>query len=132
MTSKLIKENLIKNLLVIIIAGLFYPLIFNSVSGINPEQMNNFLLILSILLVTVSFANFAFMYEKSKLNSVAYKILSHITTCIFLLLTALILESLVLCVKAVYPSFYTMIMVFSVMLYVGIIFYDMWDISRFE
>lgn len=132
MVSKLIKENLLKNLLVLVTAGLLYPLIFNSISGIQPEQMNDFLLILSIFLVTASFANFAFTYEKSKLNLFWHKIISHTATFFFLLLTALILESLILCVKVVYPSFSAMILIFSILLYVGIIFYDIWDISRFE
>ena len=127
-----IRDNVIKNIIILIIAAIFYPIFSNKLSTITAEAMNNFLLVISILLVTVSFADFAFTYEKSKLQTVKGRILSHSTTFIFVLLTALLLEVMVLAVKTVYPAFYGMIFGFSVLLYIGIVLYDFWDLFRNE
>lgn len=126
------KTHLIKNALVIVIAGIFWPVISKALSQIKFEQMNDFLLILSMLLMVLSFANFAFTYEKSKLKTKTGRFLSYISTFIFMLLTALLLESMILAVKTVYPSFYVMIFGFAVLLYIGIVLYDFWDLFRAE
>ncbi len=124
------KECVIKNIIVVIVGLGFWPILSGILSHIKVEQMNDFLLTISILLVTVSFPNFAFTYEKSKLNTKFLKILSHGATGIFILLTALLLESMVLAVQVVYPFFYLPILLMSVLLYIGIIFFDLWDILR--
>jgi len=130
MTSNYIKENVAKNIVLAVITMLFYPVIFQSLAPIKPEQINNFLVIISMLLVTVSFANFAFTYEKSNLQTKAGKLLAYSATGIFMLLTAILLESIVLSVKIVYPSFHTMIFCFSILTYLGVILYDFWDLMR--
>lgn len=130
--SKYFKQNLVKNLFIILIAAFFWPLLSKTLNQIQAEQMNDFLLTISILLVTVSFPNFAFTYEKSKLKTASGKFLSYSATGIFMLLTALLLESVVLAVKIVYPFFYTITLGFSILLYLGIILYDLWDIIRAE
>lgn len=126
------KTHLIKNALVIIIAIIFWPVISQALSQIKFEQANDFLLILSMLLMVASFANFAFTYEKSKLKTKTGRFLSYISTFIFMLLTALLLESMILAVKTVYPSFYIMIFGFAIFLYIGIVLYDFWDLFRAE
>ncbi|MEK7171528.1 MAG: hypothetical protein AAB739_01335 [Patescibacteria group bacterium] len=130
--NSLIKKHLIKNVLIVFITIIFYPVISRSLNQIKIEQMNDFLLILSILLMISSFANFAFTYEKSKLKTKSGSILSYYSTFVFMLLTALLLESMVLAVKVVYPSFYVMIFEFAILLYIGIILYDFWDLFRAE
>jgi len=129
-TNSYVRENVIKNILILIIAAIFYPVFSNALSTINAEAMNNFLLVISMLLVTVSFANFAFTYEKSNLQSAREKMLSYGAVFIFMLLTVLLLEVMVLTVKIVYPSLYGIILGFSVLLYVGIMLYDFWDLFR--
>lgn len=129
-SNSLIKKNVVKNILVLVIAFCFYPIIAKSLTQIKFEQTNDFLLVISMLLVTVSFANFVFTYKKSRLETKGGKLLSHFTTGVFLLLTALLLESIILAVKVVYPSFYGMILSFSILLYLGIILYDFWDLMR--
>jgi magnesium-transporting ATPase (P-type) len=130
MVSNSYKENLIKNAIIIIIAAFLWPVISNSINQIGLGQISDFLLIISMLLVTVCFANFAFTYEKSKLDSLAGKLLSHSATFTFILLIALLLESIVLAVKIIYPSFYTIIFGFTILLYIGIVLYDFWDFLR--
>jgi hypothetical protein len=125
-----LKENIVKNLVIVIIAFLFFGDIKVQLQFIDAAKMGDFLFIVSILLVTVSFANFAFSYEHAGLRSLTVRLLSHFTTFIFLLLTALLLEAFVISVNIVYPSLSTLIFVFSFLLYVSIALYDFWDLLR--
>ncbi|MBP9718605.1 hypothetical protein KBD59_04915 [Candidatus Gracilibacteria bacterium] len=129
-TNSCIKENIVKNIFVLTIAVLLYPIISKALEQIKFEQTSDFLLIISMFLVTVCFANFAFTYEKSNIQTKAGKLLAHFATGLFMVLIALLLESIVLAVKVVYPSFYVLIILFSVLLYVGVILYDFWDLMR--
>ena len=130
--TKYIKENIIKHTIVLAIVVFLYPVILESLSKIKFEQTNDFLLTISTLLVTVCFANFAFTYEKSKLKTFTGKFLSHSATGIFLLLIGLLLESMIIAVKTIYPFFYFIIFGFAILLYIGIVLYDFWDILRAE
>lgn len=130
--SKTVRDNLIKNILVVLIAALAHPYLSDTLSTIKASDMGNFLLIISILLVTVCFPLFAFTYEKSRLSRPIQKIISHATTFVFLILSAFLLESMTLVVKFIYPSLYGLISSFSILLYVGIVLYDFWDLLRVE
>jgi len=57
-------------------------------------------------------------------------VISHGATFVFILLTLLLLESMTLAVKLVYPSFFGIILFFVSLLYIGIILYDFWDLDR--
>jgi len=71
MSKKLlhIKENIIKNIILVFLALVAWPLLSNALMDLKAEQTNDFLLVVSMLLVTACFANFAFTYEKSRLTS---------------------------------------------------------------
>lgn len=127
----LIKENIIKNILVVLFSFLVLFFTAKPIYEIQAAQINDFLLIISILLVTVCFANFAFSYEKSKLKSVKERFFSHLTTFVFLLLLLLLLlENLVIAVGAVYPTLKEMLFFLSFLLYFGNVLFDFWDIER--
>jgi hypothetical protein len=83
-----------------------------------------------MLLVTACFANFAFSYENSEISNLGNRLLSHFATFIFMLLIAFFLEAIVVGVQLVYPSLFFVILVFSVLLYVGVALYDFWDFLR--
>ena len=125
-----IKENLVKNLIVIVCCFLFYPSLKNSLIAVSTEIMGNLVLVISIFLVTVSFASFAFTYEKININSLGSRLLAHSATFLFLLLTALLLETMVIAIGVAYPSLYGMAIVFAMLLYTSIILYDIWDLFR--
>lgn len=132
MKNSYIKDNIIKNILVLVIGAFIYPIILKSLVQIRFEQTNDFLLIVSMLLVTVCFANFAFTYEKSKLQTRSGKVLAHSATGVFMLLIVLLLESITVAVGVVYPSFHALIILFSILLYVGVVLYDFWDLMRYS
>jgi len=126
-----IKENVIKNVLVIIIGILIYPIILQSLIGVESgQQTNDFFLVISMLLVTVCFANFGFTYEKCDLTTRSGKIFSHSATFVFILLIAVLLESIVLMMKIVYPLLSNIIFWFAVLLYLGVVLHDFWDLLK--
>lgn len=125
------KVNIWKNVLIVVCAVVSIPTLSRAINTIKSGQMSNdFLLIISMLLVTACFANFAFTYEKSALEIRKGKYLSHAATFVFMLLIATLLESIVITAKTLYPSFYTIILGFAILLYVGVVLYDLWDFSR--
>jgi hypothetical protein len=128
----LIYENIFKNIFIIILSLILYPLVIKPIKEIGVEQMNDFLLILSILLVSVCFANFEFSYQKSKIESLGERMFLHIVVIPFGLLLTLLLLSLVTAVGVVYPTLELTILLFSFLLYIGMILYDFWDILRAE
>jgi len=126
----IVKENLIKNLIVGICVFLFYTNLRQGIAGITIESIPTLLSVISILLVTVCFANFAFTYEKIQLESLGSRILAHSATFLFLLITALLLEAMAISIGIAYPSLYAISVIFSILLYVSIILYDFWDLFR--
>jgi hypothetical protein len=128
--DSIIKENFFKNFVIVVLVFLFYGPISNSLATLPSEAIGDFLFVISILLVTVSFANFAFTYESSKMNTVGSTLLSHSATFVFMLLTALLLEVMVIAIGDIYPSLYVLTIIFSIILYIGIILYDFWDLFR--
>jgi hypothetical protein len=124
------KENLIKHILILCVAFFSFNSIYFSVISVPVNDMGNLLSIISILLVTVCFANFAFTYNNSKTENIQMRILAHFTTFIFLLLTALLLEVLVISVGVTYHSMYNLVLGFSALLYLGIVLYDFWDFFK--
>jgi hypothetical protein len=125
-----IKENLIKNLIVVALAFLLYSSIYTGLNSIDSVKILSFLSVISMLLVTVCFANFAFSYEHTNINSFSLRILSHVATFIFMLLLALLLETLVISIRIVYPSLFAITLIFSLLLYAGVALYDFWDLFR--
>lgn len=127
-----VQENIVKNILILVIALLFYPLLKSSLDEISLDETGNLLLVISMFLVTVCFANFEFTYEKSQLDNPLGKWLATGSTAIFMFLIALLLEAIILIIKLIYPSFFGLFFGFSVLLYTGIVIYDFWDLIRTE
>ena len=128
--QKLVWENVWKNLLVVLVTAGAAPLIQTSVRILTPESLGNFLLVVSMLLVTVCFANFAFTYKDSNLQSGSVRLLSHVATFLFLLLIALLLVAMTIGIGIVYPSLFSFFSIFSVLLYIAVALYDFWDLLR--
>ncbi len=58
-----LRENILKNIFIIIVTLSFIPVLSRALGQIQLGQMNDFLLIISMFLVTVCFANFSFTYK---------------------------------------------------------------------
>ena len=127
---RLIKENIVKNIFILFFSVIFYFPLLQVLKQIQPFQLNDFLLILSILIVAICFANFTFTYEKSNILLLSQRMFSHFVTFMFMLLLALMLETLVISIGFVYPQLYSIIFVFSALLYLSVALYDFWDILK--
>ena len=125
-----LKENLIKNLLAILAALLSYGFIYSSLRAIYADQAGNLLNVISMLLVTVCFANFAFSYEHVDFDKMKFRFLAHLATFIFMLLIAVFLETIVAIVGIQYPSFAPVAFWFAILLYLGVALFDFWDFFR--
>lgn len=133
MHKTLIKENLIKNLLVIICTVFGYKFIVDSTGGgVDVSQSGNLFSMISMLLVVVCFANFAFTYEKSKMNSLYSRLLSHACTFVLLFLLSCLLVALIASVKVFMPSLHGLVIWFSILIYLAVVLYDFWDVLRFR
>jgi len=127
-----VQMNFLKNILIIIFALGLLPILAKSIHDIQLEQSSNLLLVISMLLVTVCFANFEFTYAKSEMNKPSGTFLALCSTFIFMFLIAIQLEYIVLIIKEIYPTVFPMFVGMSVLLYIGMILYDFWDLVRME
>jgi len=128
--NKIIWENVYKHILIILLALVFYPLINNKVVSLGNVGFDNLLMVISILLVTVCFANFGFSYENSYIESFGIRMLSHFATFLFLLLTAWLLIVLYDIINIAFPALGEITLVFSILLYLAVALYDFWDLLR--
>lgn len=126
-----LRENLIKNIVLIILLIIGYFIIqdsFNVTNFSDKIAAGNFLVAISILAVTACFGNFAFTYEKVA-NNLRARYLAHITTGILMLLIGLSLEMTAVLVQNFVGDF--PVFNFSLMLlYIGSVLFDFWDIQR--
>lgn len=130
MLKKLLWQNVWKNVLVLAISAVLWPSIGDSFRSIDGANFGNLLMIISILLVTVCFANFAFTYKNSNINSSKIRALSHLATFLFLLIIALLLVAMCIGIGIIYPTVYGFILSLSILLYISIVLYDFWDLCR--
>lgn len=131
--KNIFKENLVKNIVVVILLFLAYPAIQNSLSTssitLDHGVIGSLLVAVSILAVTACFGNFAFTYEKIQHGNSKSRLLAHVTTGLLMLLIGLSLEMTSLLAGLLIENFY--IFNFSlVILYLASVLYDFWDTKR--
>lgn len=87
--ANIIKENLIKNMMIIFFLILLYPLIKDVLNSSklssDPASAGSLVVVTSVIAVTACFGNFAFTYEKIKVKSLFQRYLAHVTTGLFML-----------------------------------------------
>jgi len=125
------REVVIKNIMVVILALAFYNFIYRALKLIYLDQMSDLLTVISMLLVTVCFANFAFSYQHSDFSQIRMRWLAHLATFIFMLLIAVFLEIIVIIIELVYTPIWPLITLLAGLLYLGMALYDFWDFYRF-
>jgi hypothetical protein len=127
---EILEENLLKNLTIALLVILAYRDIYSVMGTIDAAELNNVLLLASIFLVIVCFANFSFTYNIKIIRHPGVQYLSHFVTFLFLLMIAFLLEALDIAIALVYPQLAHMTLVFSLLLYFGLALYDYWDFVR--
>lgn len=125
-------ENIVKNGIALLLSIISYPWMRERLATINNIGLTDFLFVISILLATVCFANFAFTYDKRRMAVKSSRWFAHATTFIFMLLIATTLESMAISVDIIYPSLSSLVTPFTLLLYIGLAMYDFWDLLRVE
>lgn len=123
-------EIFIKNSLLLIIAAAFYPIIKESFSIAEGEDiLNTLILFVGLIIVVPLFANFAFTYELINGESTIHRYLGHLIAFTIMLSTFLLLIMLdVLFLMAVGDIwvFRFILILFAL----AILLYDFWDAAR--
>ena len=131
--KQILKENIIKNILIAITLLLIYPLInqFFLNSGIiqNKPLAGDALVAVSILAVIACFGNFAFSYQSIDIKSRFQRLLAHSTTglLMFAIGTSLIFSNILISI-IIGPFIIVDVLVLAI--YFASIGYDFWDLYR--
>lgn len=137
--KNILKENLIKNILLIIILVASYSWVYETFkpsAKLFTGTIEGSLLVgamvgsISILLVAACFGNFAFTYEKID-HTFHSRFLAHLTTGLFMLLIGLSLEMTSI-VIALFVGKFPVFDLSLLILYVASVLYDFWDLKRSE
>lgn len=123
-------ECLAKNALIVIVTFALYSPLTESLSSIRPEQAPDFLFLISIMLVTACFGNFAFSYEYSIVELWWMRLISHLATFLFMLLIGLLLFAMAIAIEFIHPNLYELVRSFCLLLYFSCAVYDFWDLFR--
>lgn len=135
MVRNIFWENVIKNIIIVFVLLIAYSQIhsflFSSDFTQDKSVIGSLLVVVSILAVTACFGNFAFTYEKIKVDKPVFRLLAHVTTGLLMFLIGLSLELTSVLVKLLVGNFY--ILDFSLLiLYMASVLYDFWDLNRAE
>ena len=129
----ILKENLIKNvLLIIIFIILYFPInsyLMNSIIATDKSLAGDVIIVISLVSVIACFGNFAFSYEKINQVSAPQRLLGHFTTGILMLVIGITLIFLALLVSIIVEHS-IIIDLTLVILYLGCVGYDFWDLFR--
>ena len=134
--KKIIQENILKNILLLIILGLSYnpiqDFILNNQKLLGDNALaGDFLVAVSILAVTACFGNFAFTYEKTKEKKQLNRLLAHSTTGLLMLLIGIALIMTSALGKILIGNF-PALNISLLILYVASVLYDFWDLEKIK
>lgn len=131
MLSQYIKENIIKNVLILLGMLLFYWLIqdFFSSAEIAENNVGNILVAVSIIIVTACFGAFAFTYEKAFMESPPQRYLAHCTTGLLMLIIGLSIICTHFLIGRLMQHYFFIDWIL-ILLYSSVILYDFWDLLR--
>jgi hypothetical protein len=131
--QKVIKENIIKNIILIVILIILYPLIQNFLLNSNlitdKGAAGDIIVVTSVIAVTACFGNFAFTYEKIKKQKSFQRFLAHFITGLFMLIIGISLIFTTILTTIIMDYFF-LIDVTLLLLYLACISYDFWDLYR--
>jgi len=132
MSKRILAENVLKNLIILVILYLTYGNIESFLmSNLAIEQAGNLLVAVSILAVTACFGNFAFTYECTDKGDSVSRLVAHMTTGLLMLVVGISLEMTAIIMNLILRDFWMFNFCLAI-LYAAIMLYDFWDLSRLE
>jgi sensor histidine kinase YesM len=131
--ERIIKENLLKNLILIVLLALLYgPIdnyLLNSNLAADKQSAGNILVATSIIAVIACFGAFAFTYEKINAKKSYARFLAHFTTGLLMLIIGITLIFTTILSSFIMGSF-ILFNIIAVLLYIAVMGYDLWDLLR--
>ncbi len=126
--EKILKENIVKNVILIILFILLYNPILRIVAPISGADLGTLSMIVSILILGSMFGNFTFSYDRSNLKNVYERYLAHLTTGILMFTMGLLFEFTV--AITINIGLGNNFLPITVLIYIAMIGYDFWDLLR--
>jgi hypothetical protein len=133
--KKRYKENLVKNILLIILLVLLYSPIQSYIlrGGLVSDKTSagSILIAVSIIAILAAFGNFEFKYDKVNLNKTAQRYFAHIITGIlmFVMGVSMIMTGILI---SLIMGHFVLIDITLLLLYIACIGYDFWDLVSGE
>ena len=133
--QRIIKENIVKNIILIPLLITFYFLIrdFLVAGGLHLDKTSaaNLLLTTSIIAVIACFGNYAFTYEKINPDKLIQKIIGHGTTFLLMLVIGISLIFTSILTEFIMGKFWIWDLSL-IILYLSSVGFDFWDLSRIK
>lgn len=132
--NKIVKENLFKNIVILIVLAVLYLQIQNFLmSNLSNDKASasSIIVVASIIAVTACFGNFAFTYEKINPKKGFHRFLAHTTTGLLMLLIGISLIFTSVLTTIIMGNFIISDITF-LLLYIASVFYDFWDLFRLD
>ena len=133
--EKIMKEAIMKNIIILVMLGMFYFPINDYLLASNlandKSSAGNIFVGTSIIAVIACFGCFAFTYEKINEKKTYQRYLAHFTTGVLVLAIGI---SLIFTSKliTIIMGHFILVDVTLVLVYLGCVGYDFWDVLRLE
>ena len=124
----LIKQNTLKNITVLLCTIVFTLWVLPYTEEVGESGVDAFLF-LSIFPLGAMFAYFAFSYSSTNLDSARHRALADISTFIFLMIISFSISMATIIGIFTIPALTFPFLALSVLLIVGCLVYDFWDLS---
>jgi len=128
--KKVLIENTIKNLILIVLLFALYSPIVELFKGINYKHYDSLLTTTTLLIMAALFADYAFTYAHTRIKNSIDRYFSHAISFIIMLCTGLMLESVIIIVNLKVSTGVWVITFVSIAFYISLVMYDYWDMLR--
>lgn len=123
----IIKQNILKNLTVILITAVLILWVKPSTTGMESSGLDVFFF-LSIFPLGAMFGYFAFSYSATNLRSTTHRMLADLSTLIFLIIICFSIAFSTLLGTLSSPQLTTPFILLAVLLISGCLIYDFWNL----
>ncbi|MEK9181180.1 MAG: hypothetical protein AAB871_03025 [Patescibacteria group bacterium] len=130
MKQKIIKENIVKNLIIALALVLSYFPIKSFLGSLQIVDYSMVGVISSLLIMAFLFADYAFTYTSSNLGSKWERMLYHSITTIIMYGTGALLEISILAINLGIQKNFVFLGFIAFLFYISLVLYDFWDLNR--
>lgn len=129
MNQKILIENIIKNVILVILLILFYFPLKKFLVQLNMEDYDSILIVSTLLIMAFLFADYAFTYKFANLKNSPERFLAHLTTGIIMFGTGALLECTVVSLNLQIANNFFLLELIIVLFYISLVLYDFFDLN---